>query len=406
MVFSLSITASASTDDESSSDNFGTTYFYDHFDNSAYRTVYKQIKEAADKFHNSSTNATYNDGGYYSAFVISIDNKNWEVIGDDGMVQIMNAILADNPEYFWMSDQYITQMERSGDLSFTSLTVECYALYANGTNREVAKNNYNIKVGDYVTQYIQEDTPDYEKVYLIHNAIINNVFCASNVTEASKDNIYTYTADGVFNPKYLSAVTYGYAKAFKAIMDEVGVPCLYIEGQNSDLIDTSVSTQKTLEETTYINNCAWNAVYLDGEWYLINVGLDDPITSTGKDARSYDYFNITDAQATNLTAIPNRLPGIPECTGTTYSISKIETLMESDGSWQKATYNFIDRILDKYGLSVVLISLGVILLLIVALIKHLHKKSKARKDNNIKKHKTSVIDNSDLDDELRRPPLS
>jgi hypothetical protein len=402
----MSITVSASTDDESSSDNFGTTYFYDHFDNSAYRTVYKQIKEAADKFHNSNTNATYNDGGYYSAFVISIENKNWEVIGDEGMVQIMNAILADNPEYFWMSDQYITQMERSGDLSFTSLTVECYALYANGSNREICKNNYNIVVGDYVTQYIQEDTPDYEKVYLIHNAIINNVFYASDVTEASKDNIYAYTADGVFNKKYLSAVTYGYAKAFKAIMDEVGVPCLYIEGQNSDLIDTSVSTQKTLEETTYINNCAWNAVYLDGEWYLINLGLDDPITSTGKDARSYDYFNVTDAQATNLTAIPNRLPSIPECTGTTYNISKIETLMESNGSWQKATYNFVDRILDKYGLSVVLISLGIILLLIVALIKQLHKKSKVRKDNNIKKHKTSVIDNSALDDELRKPPLS
>ena len=220
------------------------------------------------------------------------------------------------------------------------------------------------------------------------------------------DDEHGWSADGVFNSKYQSAVTYGYAKAFKAIMDYVGVPCLYIEGQNSDLLDDSMDTQKQLKEESYINNCAWNAVYLGGEWYLINLGLDDPITTTGKEALSYTYFNVTDEQASNLTAITSRLPGIPKCTGTKYCLSKVQADLEADGLWDKSSYNIIDKILDKYGLSVVLISIGLILLLVVMLIKNIHKSRSKKKKEKVKKTKTTVVDNSELDAELRKPPIS
>ena len=189
-------------------------------------------------------------------------------------------------------------------------------------------------------------------------------------------------------------------------MDYINVPCLYIEGQNSDLLDDSTDTQKQLREKNYINNCAWNAVCLGGKWYLINLGLDDPITTTGKEALSYKYFNVTDSQASNLTAITDRLPGIPSCTGTEYCLTKVQADLEADGLWEKSSYNFIDKLLDKYGLSVVLISIGVILLLIVSLIKKIHKKSKVKKKDKVKKTKTTLVDNSELDEELKRPPLS
>ena len=411
MVFSLSTSIVAAENNDSGNGSTdahtvnGTTYFYDQFDNSAYRTVYKQINEAARQFHNSTQTASYQDDGYYTAFVLSVSNKDWEVIGAEGMDQVVNAVLADHPEYFWMSDNYVYKQESSGDLRYISLTIECYSLYANGNTRSVYKNNYDMTVQNYAAT-LDKSATDYEKVYLIHNAIINKVYYASDVTTKNKDNIYAYTADGVFNSKYQSAVTYGYAKAFKAIMDYVGVPCIYIEGQNSDLIDDSVDTQKQLKEEIYINNCAWNAVYLNGEWYLINLGLDDPVTTTGKEVLSYTYFNITDEQAPNLTAITSRLPGIPKCTGTEYCLTRVQADLEADGLWQKSSYSFIDKILDKYGLSVVLISIGLIMLLIVSLIKHIHKKSAIRKKSKVKKTKTTVVDNSELDEQLRTPPLS
>ena len=383
----------------------GKTYFYDQFDNSAYRTVYNQINEAAAAFNSSNQTAQYQDGGYYTAFTLSVSNKDWEVIGNDGLQQIVNAVLADHPEYFWMSDNYEVTMASSGELRFALLTIECYSLYANGDSRAVYVNNFDLAVKAYAAT-LDENAKDYEKVYLIHNAIINKIYYAADITDKTNKNIYAYTADGVFSSKYLSAVTYGYAKAFKAVMDYIDVPCIYIEGQNSDLLDDSTDTQKKLKEENYINNCAWNAVYLGGEWYLINLGLDDPITTTGKEALSYKYFNITDSQAENLTFIPDRLPGIPKCTGTEYCLTKVQADLEADGLWEKSNYNFVDKILDKYGLSVVLISVGVILLLIVSLIKNIHNKSKDKKKKKVKKTKTTVVDNSELDEELRRPPLS
>ena len=383
----------------------GKTYFYDQFDNSAYRTVYNQINEAAAAFNSSNQTAQYQDGGYYTAFTLSVSNKDWEVIGNDGLQQIVNAVLADHPEYFWMSDNYEVKMASSGELRFALLTIECYSLYANGDSRAVYVNNFDLAVKTYAAT-LDENAKDYEKVYLIHNAIINKIYYAADITGKTNKNIYAYTADGVFSSQYLSAVTYGYAKAFKAVMDYIDVPCIYIEGQNSDLLDDSTDTQKKLKEENYINNCAWNAVYLGGEWYLINLGLDDPITTTGKEALSYKYFNITDSQAENLTVIPDRLPGIPKCTGTEYCLTKVQADLEADGLWEKSNYNFVDKILDKYGLSVVLISVGVILLLIVSLIKNIHNKSKDKKKKKVKKTKTTVVDNSELDEELKRPPLS
>ena len=409
MTFAMSISAfaaDATSDDSNDADKVnGKTYFYDQFDNSAYRTVYNQINDAAASFHDSTQTAQYQDGGYYTAFTLSINNKDWEVIGEDGLSQVVNAVLADHPEYFWMSDNYEYHQESSGELKFTSLTIECYSLYANGDTRSIYKNNFDMTIRNYVAT-LDENAKDYEKVYLIHNAIINKVYYSADITSRDQDNIYAFTADGVFNSKYQTAVSYGYAKAFKAIMDYIDVPCIYIEGQNSDLLDDSMETQKKLKDEGNINNCAWNAVYLGGEWYLINVGLDDPITATGKEALSYKYFNVTDKQASNLTAITSRLPKIPECTGTEYCLSKVQDDLKADGLWENSSYNIIDKILDRYGLSVVLISVGVIMLLLVMLIKRIHKRHATKKKEKVKKAKTVVVDNSELDEQLRKPPIS
>ena len=205
--FSPYVAKAADTDDTDSSNKTdtidGRTYFYDQFDNSAYRTVYKQINDAAQKFNESTSNASYQDGGYYTAFTLSVSNKDWEVIGNDGMDQIVNAVLADHPEYFWMSDSYQCKQESSGELRYTALTIECYSLYANGDTRSIYKNNFDLTVKNYAAS-LDESAKDYEKVYLIHNSIINKVYYASDATSKSKDNIYAYTADGVFNSKYQS----------------------------------------------------------------------------------------------------------------------------------------------------------------------------------------------------------
>ena len=38
----------------------------------------------------------------------------------------------------------------------------------------------------------------------------------------------------------------------------------------------------------------WNAVYLNGSWLHLDLTWDDPVTTSGKDILSHEYFLITD----------------------------------------------------------------------------------------------------------------
>ena len=73
-----------------------------------------------------------------------------------------------------------------------------------------------------------------------------------------------------------------------------------------------------------------------------------------------------------------------------HSINSIQSTLEQENIWQEDNYNLFDKILDRYGLSVVLISIGVILLLIITLIKHIHKRRRKRRIEKIKNTKTMI----------------
>ena len=42
-----------------------------------------------------------------------------------------------------------------------------------------------------------------------------------------------------------------------------------------------------------IETHVWNAIYLDGKWYHLDLTWDDPVTSDGSDILSDDYFMIS-----------------------------------------------------------------------------------------------------------------
>nr|VZS00292.1 hypothetical protein MF5582_00523 [Mycoplasma feriruminatoris] len=53
----------------------------------------------------------------------------------------------------------------------------------------------------------------------------------------------------------------GYAKGFKMIMDELGIPCKFIEGDSN-------------REESFISKHAWNLVQLDNKWYHVDTTSD------------------------------------------------------------------------------------------------------------------------------------
>ena len=56
----------------------------------------------------------------------------------------------------------------------------------------------------------------------------------------------------------------GYARGFKYILDELGIPCVLISG---------TATNSNGETESH----AWNYVELEGKWYAVDVTWDDPV---------------------------------------------------------------------------------------------------------------------------------
>ena len=47
-------------------------------------------------------------------------------------------------------------------------------------------------------------------------------------------------------------------------------------------------------------NHIWNAIFLDGKWYHLDLTWDDPVTNDGKDYLEHNYFLISTTKLHNL----------------------------------------------------------------------------------------------------------
>lgn len=98
---------------------------------------------------------------------------------------------------------------------------------------------------------------DYKKIKEIHNYLVKNIEYDQH--HVSKE---TYTIYGALIDN--KCVCEGYAKTFKYLANSVGIDCELVRG---------VATNSS----GITENHVWNAVYLDNNWYYIDVTWDDPI---------------------------------------------------------------------------------------------------------------------------------
>ena len=76
----------------------------------------------------------------------------------------------------------------------------------------------------------------------------------------SKRNIYNIYG-ALINKE---TVCEGYSRAFKAVMDDLNIPCV-------------IACGSAVNSSDEIENHAWNYVRLDNKWYAVDVTWDDPI---------------------------------------------------------------------------------------------------------------------------------
>lgn len=130
------------------------------------------------------------------------------------------------------------------------------------------------KIDSIISEIINNDMTDVEKIKTVHDYIINNVKYDEEHANAIKNGLYedlssdSNTAYGtLFSGK---AICSGYTDTMALFLDKLGFKNYKI----------------------FSSKHTWNCVYIDGSWKHLDLTWDDPVSD--EDHLEYNFFLITD----------------------------------------------------------------------------------------------------------------
>ncbi|MGN1080738.1 MAG: transglutaminase domain-containing protein [Acutalibacteraceae bacterium] len=195
--------------------------------------------------------------------VVNYSGEEAKIYGvNDGDVALAYyAVRADNPQLFWMSNEYAVGMSSDGSYAVVSVSGEDYGFITSGKEEMQAKNERLLKaVGDVISSVVTKGMTGYEAELALHDWLCENVSynqaAADNMTKDQMENLTAYGA--LVNR---SAVCEGYSRAFQLLLYYVGINSTTIIG------------------TAGGDSHMWNAVQLDDGWYYTDVTWDDSAKS-------------------------------------------------------------------------------------------------------------------------------
>ncbi len=139
-------------------------------------------------------------------------------------------------------------------------------------------NSINQKLDQIIKEIITDDMSDKEKITVFHNYIIDNTVYDSNYLETNLNDIDNPSHKALGPLFFGRALCGGYADVMAIFLNRLNIPNYRIS--SSDHI--------------------WNFVYLDNNWYHLDLTWDDPVTDSGVNMRLDTFLLITTEQLENL----------------------------------------------------------------------------------------------------------
>ena len=147
----------------------------------------------------------------------------------------------------------------------------------------------NTELRSVLREIIDDKMSDFDKIKAIHDWLVLNVQYDNQLYQKALTNFEElkdyngFYLEGVFLDHV--AVCDGISKAFAAMCNIEGIPCVYVDGKFKD-------------SNSNIGH-AWNKVYLEGKWYVVDV-TNDGILYNGKcELLSYEYFLVSSSKFSN-----------------------------------------------------------------------------------------------------------
>ena len=248
-------------------------YFYNQLEEKS-RIIYRAFESNKEQMKTGTYQIELGD-----SFSDTLSQSNGQEQLGEYYQSAIEAYTYDNPEIFYLSPNKMY-------LNIETTTIGSnvtYNVFINNGN----ENNYFIdeftsqgqvesainqieQTKNQILQNRSENT--YDNIKMVHDYLVENIEYDTTISQSNIYNVYGALVNG-------RAVCEGYARSFKYLMDELGIPCTLVIG-------TGTNSQGETE------NHAWNYVQLNGNWYAIDCTWDDPVSSTGYVSQNskYRYF--------------------------------------------------------------------------------------------------------------------
>ncbi len=144
------------------------------------------------------------------------------------------------------------------------------------------------KIKTVLRQIINDGMTDFEKARAIYDWLIMNVaydgalydMLTSGLGSENSNEYNGFYLEGVFDDGV--AVCDGISKAFSAMANVEGIPCVQVSGKQTG--------------NPHGVGHAWNKIYLDGSWYIVDATSGGVIVNGTHEVYSLVYFLMTDEE--------------------------------------------------------------------------------------------------------------
>lgn len=156
--------------------------------------------------------------------------------------------------------------------------------------------NYDQDVTDLSNKITEGAKSDYEKVFLIHNWVADNIYYDVDYWD---HKIGTVTTDPAVIIKTKRAICTGYSSLTRALCVSQNIPCIVIGGYDLNSSANGVWPDEALNSDK--TNHEWNEAWVDGRWITLDTTWDSANTYENgtfnyKGAKYPKYFDISNEQ--------------------------------------------------------------------------------------------------------------
>lgn len=180
--------------------------------------------------------------------------------------EIVDAVKDDHPEFAFC---HWSVTYSDSEIRFTMPFVNVYKNRAYSTRLEAIQRQASVK------------NTDYDKEKFIHDYIVQHVDFDRNEITNKSFLAENHTVEGAL--KHGKAVCEGIARFAQLLLLSVGLRAIYVSGTSRSFAEDEPGGH------------AWVIVYIDGDYYHLDVSHDVCLT-TDKSHIRYNYFNLVDSE--------------------------------------------------------------------------------------------------------------